>query len=204
MEIVYVLIRQVIIMFVLMAVGYFAYKMKWISEQGTKDIGKLLLNIAIPMIVISNFWVEKTSERVHDLVFSFILTVICMVVSIIVSALFFHRTDRIGEFSAAFSNAGFIGIPLVQALFGNRAVFHISMIIALVNVFQWTYGVYALTDDTSTMNIREVIKKPTVLAVVIGVILFFLEIPMPEMVGKVFDTVGGINTPLAMIISLYH
>ncbi len=201
MEIIGVLLRQVTIMFCLMAIGYLGYRKKWISDQGTMDIGKLLLNVALPMIVISNFWVEKTDEKVHDLLFSLILTLICMFISMIVSRVFFHKTDRIGEFSATFSNAGFIGIPIVQALYGNKAVFYISMMIAMINVFQWTYGVFTITDDKSAMDIGKVLRNPTVLAVIAGLILFFLEIPMPSILDSVFDTIGGINTPLAMFSS---
>ena len=63
MEIVTILIKQVFIMFVLMAIGFVAYRKQILSNQGTKDIGKLLLNVAIPMIVISNFCVEKSAEK---------------------------------------------------------------------------------------------------------------------------------------------
>ena len=63
MEIVKILLVQVLIMYILMFIGYMAYKKKMLSDQGTKDIGKILLNIAIPIVVISNFCVEKTPEK---------------------------------------------------------------------------------------------------------------------------------------------
>jgi predicted permease len=71
----------------------------------------------------------------------------------------------------------------------------------MINVFQWTYGVFTITDDKSAMDIGKVFRNPTVLAVIAGLILFFLEIPMPSILDSVFDTIGGINTPLAMFSS---
>lgn len=201
MEVVKVLFNQVIIMFILMAVGYVAYRKKWITDQGTKDIGKLLLNIAIPIVVISNFYIEKTAEKTMDLLSSLLFSVLSLAVAILVSALLFHKQDRIGEFASAFSNAGFIGIPLVQATFGSGAVFYISMMIVLVNFLQWTYGVYTITDDRSVMDVKKVMKNPLVLAVAIGLLLYFSQLPLPAIVTTVFSTISGINTPLAMFSS---
>lgn len=154
MEIVTILIKQVFIMFVLMAIGFVAYRKQILSNQGTKDIGKLLLNVAIPMIVISNFCVEKSAEKTAELFESALLSFLCMALSVAFAYLAYHKKDRIAEFSAAFSNAGFIGIPLVQAIFGSGAVFYISVMIVLINVLQWTYGVYTITDDKSVMDLK--------------------------------------------------
>ena len=174
MEIVTILIKQVFIMFVLMAIGFVAYRKQILSNQGTKDIGKLLLNVAIPMIVISNFCVEKSAEKTAELFESF---------------------------SAAFSNAGFIGIPLVQAIFGSGAVFYISVMIVLINVLQWTYGVYTITDDKSVMDFKKIMKNPLILSVGIGIVIYFLNIRLPKIAMDIISSISAINTPLAMIVS---
>ena len=57
MDLVLILVNQVLIMYILMFIGYMAYKRKLLSDQGTRDLGKILLNIAIPIVVISNFCV---------------------------------------------------------------------------------------------------------------------------------------------------
>ena len=201
MELVKVLIKQVIIMYALIAVGYYAYKKKLITEQGSKDLGKILLNIAIPVVIISNFCVERTPEVVKDLLSSALISLICMIVAIVISVLFYHKTNRIDEFSTAFSNAGFIGIPLVQSTLGSGAVFYISIMIVLINLLQWTYGVFTITDDKKYINARQVTKNPIVIAVAIGVILFALNIKLPSIVSSVFSTITGINSPLAMMVS---
>ena len=201
MEIVGLLFRQVLIMFVLMGIGYVAYRKKWVSDQGTKDIGKLLLNVAIPVIVVSNFCVERTAEKTQDLLSSGVISILCMLISIVLSVLLFHKNDRIAEFSAAFSNAGFIGIPLVQATFGSGAVFYISIMIVLINLLQWTYGVFTITDDRSVMDIRKVAANPIVISVLIGLILYFGNIKLPSIVSSLFSSISSINTPLAMFSS---
>lgn len=201
MEIVTILLKQVLIMYILIFLGYYSYKKGLISDQGSKDIGKILLNVAIPAIVISNFCVERTPDKVNDLLYSMIISVIGMLISILVALLVFHKKNRIDEFSVAFSNAGFIGIPLVQATFGNGAVFYISMMIVLVNVLQWTYGVYTITDDKKYMSLKAVITNPVVISVLIGTVLFFGNIRLPEIASSVLTSLGNINSPLAMFVS---
>ena len=201
MEIVTILIKQVFIMFVLMAIGFVAYRKQILSNQGTKDIGKLLLNVAIPMIVISNFCVEKSAEKTAELFESALLSFLCMVLSVAFAYLVYHKKDRIAEFSAAFSNAGFIGIPLVQAIFGSGAVFYISVMIVLINVLQWTYGVYTITDDKSVMDFKKIMKNPLILSVGIGIVIYFLNIRLPKIAMDIISSISAINTPLAMIVS---
>lgn len=201
MEIVTILIKQVFIMFVLMAIGFVAYRKQILSNQGTKDIGKLLLNVAIPMIVISNFCVEKSAEKTAELFESALLSFLCMALSVAFAYLVYHKKDRIAEFSAAFSNAGFIGIPLVQAIFGSGAVFYISVMIVLINVLQWTYGVYTITDDKSVMDFKKIMKNPLILSVGIGIVIYFLNIRLPKIAMDIISSISAINTPLAMIVS---
>ena len=201
MEIVTILIKQVFIMFVLMAIGFVAYRKQILSNQGTKDIGKLLLNVAIPMIVISNFCVEKSAEKTAELLESALLSFLCMALSVAFAYLVYHKKDRIAEFSAAFSNAGFIGIPLVQAIFGSGAVFYISMMIVLINMLQWTYGVYTITDDKSVMDFKKIMKNPLILSVGIGIVIYFLNIRLPKIAMDIISSISAINTPLAMIVS---
>ena len=201
MEIVTVLLKQVLIMYILIFIGYYAYKRKLISDQGSKDLGKILLNIAIPVVVISNFCVERTPEKVTELLSSAVISLICMAVSIVTAVLIYHKRNRVDEFSVAFSNAGFIGIPLVQATLGSGAVFYISIMIVLINLLQWTYGVFTITDDRKYINVRQVAKNPIVISVLIGIVVFALNIRLPSIVSSVFSIISGINTPLAMLVS---
>ena len=171
MGILIILLKQIIIMYILIFLGYYCYKKKLVTDEGSKDIGKLLLNIVIPVVILSNFCVRKTAETTKELVYSILISLICMIISVLISIFIYHKKNRIDEFSSAFSNAGFIGIPLVQATLGDHAVFYISMMIVLVNVLQWTYGVYTITDDKSYINIRKITSNPIVIAVIAGIVL---------------------------------
>lgn len=196
-----ILLKQIIIMFLLIAIGYFLCKKKMITLTGSGEIGKILLNIVIPVVIINSFWTEKTAEKTQALVYSAIVSVVVMAVAVIISTVLFGKKDGVSCFSSAFSNAGFIGIPLVQAVVGADAVFYISVMIVLINFLQWTYGVYVITDDPSVMKPASIIRNPIVISVVAGIIIYFLNIPRFEMADTLISDITCINTPLAMFNS---
>lgn len=201
MNITGLLLNQILIMFILMLLGYILYKVHFITDQGSKDIGKILLYVVIPVVIIKNFMIDFTAENISALIDSTLISLIAMAISVLISYFIFKRKDPVSNFSSAFSNAGFIGIPLITAALGENAVFYISMMIVLINILQWTYGIFIMTGDSGVMKPSKILTNPIFIAVVIGLIMFITQISLPSTVTKVFDLVTGLNTPLAMMVS---
>ncbi len=196
----YTLLKQIIIMFVLMGIGYYLYKTNKITKQGSKDLGTIMIQVVIPVIILKSFWIESTSEKIQILILTFFISFFALLISIIISH-FIYKKDGILNFGSAFSNAGFIGIPLVSAILGDEAVFYIACFIAELNVLQWTYGVYIMTKDKANLNIKNTLRHPIILSLIIGIIIFFCNIPQPKIIQTTFSLIAGLNTPIAMIIS---
>ncbi|MBQ9047857.1 MAG: AEC family transporter [Solobacterium sp.] len=194
------LLKQIVIMFVLIMVGYILYKKGMITNQGSKDMGNVLLYIVLPVVIINNFCIERSAENVADLLHALLLTVICSVIAIAVAYAVFGQRDGVANLSCVISNAGFIGIPLVSAALGGRAVFHIALMIVAVNLLLWTYGVFVMTGDTRYVKPQKIFGNPTVIAVAIGLVIFVLNLPVPALVRSIFSSVSAVNTPLAMFI----
>lgn len=201
MELIVILLKQIVIMFVLIAIGYYMCQKKFITVSGSGEIGKILLNLVIPIVIINSFWTERTPEKTASLFHCVIVSVVVMAVAVIVSALIFGKKNGIACFSGAFSNAGFIGIPLVQAVVGSDAVFYISIMIVLINFLQWTYGIYVMTGDSSCMKPGVIVKNPIVISVIAGIVIYFLNLPRFELVDTLITDITCINTPLAMFVS---
>jgi predicted permease len=201
MEIGMVLLKQIVIMFLLMAVGFYLYRQNIITDQGSRDIGKILLYLVIPVVVVMSFWIERTPETTESLFHSSLLSTAAMVLSVSVSWMIFYNNDGVACFSSSFSNVGFIGIPLVQAVLGSSAVFYISIMIVIVNILQWTVGIFMITRNKESMDIKKLIRNPIVISVAIGMILYFLRIPCPPIADTLCTAIKGLNTPLAMLVS---
>ena len=195
-----ILLRQIAIMALLAAVGVYLSRKGFLSPQGTKDLGAILLRVIIPCVIVKSYITEFSRERLLELALSAGLTLIGFILAMVISYLVFGKRRRLENFAASFCNAGFIGIPLAQAIIGEEGVFYIAASVALLNLFQWTYGVYIMADRKDAISAKTIAKNPVVIAIVIGVVLFVSQIPAPGIVTSTLGYIAGMNTPIAMIL----
>ena len=195
-----ILLRQIAIMALLAAVGVYLSRKGFLSPQGTKDLGAILLRVIIPCVSVKSYITEFSRERLLELALSAGLALIGFILAMVISYLVFGKRRRLENFAASFCNAGFIGIPLAQAIIGEEGVFYIAASVALLNLFQWTYGVYIMADRKDAISARTIAKNPVVIAIVIGVVLFVSRIPVPGIVTSTLGYIAGMNTPIAMIL----
>lgn len=195
-----VLLNQIIVMFLLMGLGIFLYRKKILSEQGAKDLGAILIRIIIPCVIIKSYFIKFSQEKLIELAISGGLALLSLLLGMIISYIIYGKKKKIENFAAAFSNAGFIGIPLVQGAFGDSAVFYIASYIALLNLFQWTYGVFIITEDKETIKLKKIINNPVFIGLAIGISIFLLNIPIPEIIKRTIGFIAGMNSPIAMIV----
>ena len=199
MEMVWILVRQILQMFLLAGLGYALFKTKKISQEGSKALGNILIYLALPAVIINGFLVERTAERVTGILVSAAVAAVLLILSILIARAFFKK-DAIAAFSGAFSNPGFFGIPLIIASVGQEAVFYVACFIAFLNIGQWTYGVSILTGQPirQGFQLKKLIKAPFIIAILIGLALFIIQLPLPAVVSGTLSAVAGLNTPLAM------
>lgn len=200
MEMVNLLFRQNAVMFLYLLIGYLLFKRKLLTTSGSGEIGKLLLYVIMPMAIIRSYIKAFSEEVMIGFIISFMAALVCLILSIIISSFFFSRRSAIRQFGAAFSNAGFIGIPLVQMTLGGDAVFYVASFVSILNILQWTYGVWIMTKDKSAISLKKISANPIVISFVVGMLLFFLPISLPDILSGVIGTLAAMNGPLAMIV----
>lgn len=194
-------VRQTMVMFLYMLAGWCLFQCGKLSEKGSKDMASLLVWLVIPAVIVNSFCTECTAEKLAALGSSTLLAVVSLGVAILISRLVFPKKP-IENFGASFSNAGFMGIPLVKAMLGNEAVFYLVAIIALLNILQGTYGVSVLTGGRKKPDLYSVLKNPILVGAVIGLVLFFtgLGSRMPTVVAAAVSGIAALNAPLAMLV----
>ena len=200
MDLFTILLKQLMIMSIFICIGYILFKKKMITVNGSKELSNLLLYIVLPAVIINSYNVKSTPERVEGIIISFIVSLIALILSICVCALVYGKRKKIVHFGVSFSNAGFMGIPIATAIIGNENVFYISAFVALLNILQWTYGVVVMTESKDCIKLDKLIKNPILIAMVIGLSIFFLQIPVPEVATKTISSLASLNAPTAMII----
>ena len=199
-----ILLQQTIIMFALMLLGLLLSRRGMITEQGSRDLSNVLLYAVIPCVILRSYMSEFSTEKLRAMGLSALIAVIAFAASIAVAYLTCGTRHRIENFAVAFGNAGFIGIPLVTAVFGPEAAFYVVSFSTFANLLQWTYGIVIISGKKETMNLRMVFVNPVFISMVIGIALFVFQPTLPTVVTGTIGYIADGNTVLAMIILGYY
>lgn len=194
-----IILRQTLIMFIYIAIGWGMFKGRLISKEGSRSLAHLLLYVILPCVIIKSFCIERTPQNIGAILSSFAGAAVVLAIAMLI-ALFVFRKHPIDNFGAAFSNAGFMGIPLIVATLGESAVVYVAAMVALLNALQWTYGQWIISGDKKAISLNAVGKSPVVLALVAGCVIFFLQIPISEILFSCMGSIAVLNAPVAMII----
>lgn len=199
---------QVLILFVLMAVGFTARKVKILTPEGIKCITELMLYVVTPCLFINSFQQEYDPALIKGFFIAAAAAIVCHVVAIGLGMLLIRDKDKarrsVFRFGIVFSNCGYMSLPLQQALLGSEAVFYGASYIAAFNIFLWTYGLALICNGKERISVKKAILNPGTLSVTVGLLLFFLQIDLPDIIGKPIEYLAALNTPVPMMIIGYH
>jgi len=201
MQIPQIILQQTLVMFLYMLAGFVLYRKGIITKQGSKDMASLLINLVTPIVLLNSFCVESSPEKWAELGSSTLVGVICITVTVLASKLAFPHSPM-DNFSSTFSNIGFFGIPLVQAVLGYNAVFYMVGFLAVFNLVQWTYGSSLMSGKKLSFDVKTLVLNPYMAAAVTGLLLFStgLGTKLPVVVSTALEGISNVNSPLAMMV----
>lgn len=195
---------QCAVMLLLIAVGIFCAKINFISEKSCSDLSKLLLQIVNPVMIFLSYQKDFKKELLVNLASAALLSAISFAITIIIAQLVFNKKFKDNEilrFSAVYSNCGFMGIPLVNAMFGYDGIFYLTAYLTVFNLLAWSHGVLIMSGKTDRKSIQKVFYSPTMIAIYLGLIMFFTGFKLPSLISDVLNHLSNLNTPLAMIVA---
>lgn len=227
------LITNVIILFIMMIPGFVLKKTNMIQDGFGKGLSNLVLNIAQPALILLAYIGCDERDILRDGIVVFILSVIVHAVfSGAALCLFKKYPDgrrRLLRLATIFSNAAFMGIPLVSAIYAGtpyagRATIYASIYNITFNIFLWSLGVFICTenrdDNCDGVLDPHIIEKrkassplkalyhPATLAAVIGIVI--LAADLTHRAPSVFaddsvlvsslDMLRGLVAPLSMTV----
>lgn len=209
MELAGILANQVIVMFLLLATGMLLYKIKMITDEGNRQMAGVVLYVVAPLLILDTYSMEYDAAITKNMLWGFLLSAISITIGILVSYALKPGSKKESfpteRFTVIFTNCGFMGIPLAEAVFGAIGVIYCTTYITMFNLFVWTYGLALMRGKSSEKrSFKERIKPfltPTMFCIVIGLLVYFLQIPMPKQLKSAVGYISSMNTPLAMIVS---
>jgi predicted permease len=198
--------RQMFILFAVVGIGFAAGKLGQIDAEFNKRLSALVINITNPAMILASAMEERVLTRAELLqltgiaVLSYLALIL---VALVVPGLIRSPKEDAGvyRFMIIFSNVGFMGFPVVNALFGPEAVFFASVFTIPFNILAYTYGIYLISGERPEKGKKLLTHlSPSLVAAVIAYIIYILNISVPQVVSGTMSFVGQITSPAAMLI----
>jgi malate permease and related proteins len=196
--------NQILSLFIIALIGFYCGKKNIIDETFSNGLSRFLLDISVPLLIISSFSFTYTPTIEANIVKAFIYGIIIFIVTpLLVKPLLIRiekRKRNIFQFAMVFSNCGFMGFPIAQSVFGNEGVIYTSIFNIIFNIFVWTYGVMLFGEVNSVKEVKKVLTNTGIISAVIGLSIMIFSIKIPSVLLDSMKMVGGLTTPISMLI----
>ena len=200
-----ILTNQVAIMLLLILAGMLCYRLHLLTDRGVKEMSGIVLQVVTPIVIMLDYQRELERRLAQNLGWTFHLSAAAMGAGIGLATLLIRnkpgRETAVERLSAVYSICGVMGSPLVKALLGYEGVFYLTAFLTVFSLLIWTHGIMSVTGSRDPRSLLHVLRSPAILAIPLGMILFFGRITLPGFLSETIEQIAGMNTPLAMLVA---
>lgn len=206
MELASITAQQVIVLFILIAAGFVGAKFGAIKQEGKKAFSDLLIYLVVPAMIIDSYMSEFDKTVFSNLMWAFGLSAFLLLTGLAISMLLTAKSKgsdvAITRFACIFPNAAYMGFPLIRALFGAEGLLYASAFVTMFNILLWTVG-YAIVSGEIKLKavVKNVLATPVLISVLVGLVLYLGQIPVPQLIKQPVNLLGSMNTALSMVIT---
>ena len=198
---------NLILLFVCLIIGIVLKKSKIIPENFHTSLNAFVINISLS--AFSLYYISKI-----ELNSSVIYPVLVVWIGIFAAILFFAGLGKIFGWKssligalimcAGFGNTSFVGIPLIQAMYGEEGLKTVMLVdqpgfVALSTVGILVANFYSGSKDSLLKHLSKILKFPPFIAFVVALLLNIFSIEIPKDFDEVLMKLGATTVPLALV-----
>ena len=208
-------------LFLILCLGMILAKLNLLDVHTKQKLTKILLYVTTPLMMIDAFhdrMLMLETEPEHGISVGYLFAVcfgfyLALILLAIVLVSLLHppkEQKRVYLFMTIFGNVGFMGFPVIQSVYGTEGLFYAAILNSVFNIFVYTFGVLLMNGQSAegkskaeqlrTLPWKKLLLTPAVLCTAVGVLIFVLHIRLPAIIADTCDTLGGLTSPLAMMV----
>ncbi len=187
-----------------MAVGFICGKVKLITPEVNRGLANVALMLVNPLTTFTSYQTAYSNEIALNLLYTFVLAITAFALQIPLSIMIVRKSRReypIERLSILLSNCSYIGIPLVQSMYGSEGIIYLTAFVTVFHLVTWTYGLSLMSGERNVGKMLRNMISPALVAVLCGAICFFANFRLPELVVNPLSRIAAMNTPMAMLIA---
>lgn len=203
------LFQQMLALFALMLVGYICRRIKIIDEQTSKKLSVIVVNVANPAMILSGSVGSDFSVGGKALLLTMGIAVgmyaVLLALAYLSPLVLRARADERGAYRVMMliSNVGFMGFPIISAVYGSGALIHASLFLLPFNLLIYTVGVKESKPDAGgekePFKLKQVFNIG-VIACFVSLFVYLLKIPAPQFVVTSVKSLAALAAPLSMMV----
>ena len=196
--------------FLMMVLGYLFHKIGWMDDEFASKMNRFVFRVPLPVLLFGDLAAVDFARvwNMKFVMFCFGVTVISIAASAGISFLWKDRSIQ-GEFIQASyrSSAAILGIAFIQNIYGTAGMAPLMIIgsVPLYNVMAvlvlslFRPGQRGVDRDVLKTTLRGVATNPIIIGIAAGLLWSALRLPMPQIMGKMISSVGGVTTPMGLM-----
>lgn len=210
-----VLFGQMVILFLIMAVGFCCRKGKLLDDDGSRVLSGIVVNVGNPALILSSGINPEGALQGRNLFYTVAIAVVMYAVFLLLARLIPRilriKPEERGTYAVmtVFSNIGFMGLPVIAAVYGKEALLYAAIFQFPYNFLIYTYGIRTMTgrsvpaDGTERKSGKiawSSIVNIGVISCVVTLIVYAARIPVPAPIESAADSLSNLTAPLSMLV----
>ena len=203
-----ILLNPLLYMFLFIAAGFVLRKRNVLPDSAAAVLSRLESDFIIPGVVLNAFIRHCTLESIRSyskpMLLSLALEIVIILLAGPISRLFvkegYYR--NLYRYQLIYTSWGFVGYALVQALFGEEALYYYILFTLPMSVGCYLYGVPLLTPKKDGALWKNLLN-PSMIAMVIGAALGLAGFGkvMPAFLSDALSACSAMFSPIAMLLT---
>lgn len=193
--------------FLLMAVGYILAKKGYFNKETRIQLTNIVLMIILPCSIIKSFQIEMNADILKStlmiLIISFAIQMLYALLNKVLYQNLEHDKKICCQYGTMVSNAGFLGMPIAEGVFGSMGLLYASIFLIPQRIFMWSSGLSLFAKNKQNHILRQVLTHPCIIAIYIGVIVMILKsmgIELPTPINSTISAIASCNTAMSMFV----
>lgn len=191
-----------------MLLGYYGSSKGVLDAKAGKMLSWIVINIANPALLLNSAVGSdgKASgwELVNTAVIAVLMFAVLLVLAWFAPIVFRASEDEKGIYKlmTTFNNIGFMGFPVIAAVYGNEALLYAAVFTLPFNVLIYTYGIAMVRGkDAKQEGFQwKKICNIGVVSCLIAVVLYLSSAPVPLFAKTAIGGLSGLTGPLSMMV----
>lgn len=197
-----ILTEQIVKLFIILLLGFLLVKLGLLKASDSKCVSVILVYLILPCMIINAFQIDYTPQVRTGLIFTIVVSILVHVIFIAVTALLRRPLgmDVIEQLTVIYTNGGILVIPLVQAMLGDDYVIYSCSFIVVQIILLWTHCKQKLCSGQK-VDVKNILLNTNMIAIYIGILLFFTQIHLPDVIGGTIDMLANMVGPMGMLLA---